>query len=455
MNCLFFSKKAFAVTLTMIATIAIAANAAGTRYKDRLFEVTKEKDVTYATNVPALSSLHSLSKMTFSFGDSLFFYTNENDVTQKSMRMDVYTPKGDTETKRAAVIVAHGGAMVAGSKNDFNQNSIAYCDSLAARGFVTAAIEYRRGVTLTGEGNTLSIDSVDFGRAVYRGTQDINAAVSHMRKNATKYGIDPNRIYLLGNSSGAILAIENIYINNESDFPSYINNGAAPDLGPLNLYGEQGVDFHANGAVLLWGATHNPNTIGNSKVPVLLMHETEDPVVPFKIGYPLTNAESMIKNNVPEEYAPLANAINFVIEAPTLYGSYVIDSILKAKNIEHESFFVNGNTHEVYDELQYEKTVQTKAFDFLYKLASADPAVSIGKHIAMARASGIQMQKGNLSFTVSNGNGLKYIVRDLRGRPALSGTVSANEFVDLSTLSNGVYVLQVQGEHAIRFGISK
>ena len=157
----------------------------------------------------------------------------------------------------------------------------------------------------------------------------------------------------------------------------------------------------------------------------------------------------------PEEYAPLVEAIDFVVETPTLYGSYVIDSILKAKNIEHETFFANTSTHEVYDELEYEKTVQTKVFDFLFKLASSNSTTSIGKHTIASRASGIQMQKGNLSFIVTRGNNLKYTVMDLRGRPAMSGRVSANESVNLSSLSNGVYVLHVQGERAIRIGISK
>ena len=65
------------------------------------------------------------------------------------------------------------------------------------------------------------------------------------------------------------------------------------------------------------------------------------------------------------------------------------------------------------------------------------------------------MQHGNRSFTVSRGIGLKYDVVDLRGRSAMSGKVSAGESVDLSALKNGVYVLRVQGEHAIRFGLSR
>jgi hypothetical protein len=65
------------------------------------------------------------------------------------------------------------------------------------------------------------------------------------------------------------------------------------------------------------------------------------------------------------------------------------------------------------------------------------------------------MQNGNRSFTVSRGMGLKFNVVDLRGRPVKSGNVSAGESVDLGALKNGVYVLRVQGERAIRFGLSQ
>ena len=95
-----FKKNGFLTIFTAIATFAVIANAAGIRYKDRLFDVNKEIDIPYASNVPALSSLHSLSELTFSLGDdSVFFYTNENDVSLKTLKMDVYTPKNDTAKK--------------------------------------------------------------------------------------------------------------------------------------------------------------------------------------------------------------------------------------------------------------------------------------------------------------------------------------------------------------------
>ena len=101
-----------------------------------------------------------------------------------------------------------------------------------------------------GSSQELKVDSADYARAVYRGVQDINAAVRYMRKHAEDYGIDPKRIYVLGNSSGAILAMENIYANSKDDFPSYMEYKGVPSLGGLNDFGEQDVDAHANGGVV-------------------------------------------------------------------------------------------------------------------------------------------------------------------------------------------------------------
>ena len=55
-----YSRKTIPFALVAVGVLAISSNAAE-RYKDRLFSVEKTKDVTYATNVPHLSSLHSLA----------------------------------------------------------------------------------------------------------------------------------------------------------------------------------------------------------------------------------------------------------------------------------------------------------------------------------------------------------------------------------------------------------
>ena len=65
------------------------------------------------------------------------------------------------------------------------------------------------------------------------------------------------------------------------------------------------------------------------------------------------------------------------------------------------------------------------------------------------------MEPGNLRFSLNRGNNLKYAIMDLRGRPIMTGKVSVGESVDLSQLSNGIYMLRVQGMQAIRFSITR
>src|SRR5690606_12661879 len=72
-----------------------------------------------------------------------------------------------------------------GDKSKFR----ALAQQLAARGFVTMAIEYR----LAGEAR--------FPAAIH----DCNAAVRYLRANAEKYRVDPQRIGALGGSAGAHL----------------------------------------------------------------------------------------------------------------------------------------------------------------------------------------------------------------------------------------------------------
>lgn len=464
----YFSSKTWGVAAVALSMLVLSTSAtAAERYKDRQFKVKKTTDVSFATKVPHLSSYHTITESLLKYNQAAsilkqdpttvaYFYNNENDTEKRDLKLDLYEPKDDKAKDRALVIVSHCGAMVAGAKDDFEQKSVNYCDSLAARGYVAASIEYRLGVTLTGKDKQLSIDSVDFARAVYRGVQDVRAAVRYFRANADKYGINPERIYLLGNSAGAIISLEDVYARTEDDFPSYIKKKGAPDLGLLDDYGSEGNPF-ANGVVALWGAVHNLKMIGDNKTPVLLIHGTKDETVYFKTGRPLSNVAKVLQNLIPSELGATVASYALDLHAPTLYGSYVIDSLLTKKKIEHETYFVEGVAHEFYDDdPKYEKEVQKRAFEFLYKLTQSEPVVGIErKPIMLAQASAIRMGAGNMNFSVSRGKDLQYAVVDLRGRAAMSGNVSAGQMVDLSSLNSGVYVLRVQGERAIRFGLGK
>lgn len=189
----------------LLAAFSVSCFAAD-RYMDRMFDVSVEKDVVYAENVPVPTSLNMFTKLLSGIMDSptnlLVLFDNDSEQEKQNMLMNLYTPKGDSETKRPVVIVAHGGAFVAGARDDEDQQTIQFCDSLAARGYVTAALGYRLGVVMQTEGSNLTVDSADFARTVYRSVQDIRAAIRYFRANAVKLGVDPQKIFVMGNSAG-------------------------------------------------------------------------------------------------------------------------------------------------------------------------------------------------------------------------------------------------------------
>ncbi len=103
----------------------------------------------------------------------------------RTLEMDIFRPKevwGDLP----AIVCIHGGGWQKGSK--INHRNVA--QALAARGFVTASISYR----LSGE--------AQFPAQI----QDCKAAVRFLRANAKSYGIDSDKIGVIGLSAGGHLA---------------------------------------------------------------------------------------------------------------------------------------------------------------------------------------------------------------------------------------------------------
>ncbi len=98
---------------------------------------------------------------------------------------DIFVPN-DKPGPHPAVVVVHGGGWLNGYKSKFR----ALAQSLAARGYVTAAIEYRLG----------------YEAKFPAGIQDCNASVRFLRANAQKYNLDADRIGVVGGSAGAHLA---------------------------------------------------------------------------------------------------------------------------------------------------------------------------------------------------------------------------------------------------------
>ncbi len=290
-------------------------------------------------------------------------HDGENKTISKPLTMDIFMPKGDTLKKRPAIIFAHGGAFLIGSRH--NDDMVAFCDSFARRGYVTATIDYRLGIGTTvtsifGIPIGLKLEDKNAYRAVYRAVQDSRAAIRFLKHHAEYFGIDTTKIYLVGSSAGGILSLQHLYIDKENEVSP--DAFLPPTLGNLDAVGVQGYGSKPAAVVSLWGAMEKPELIENEQTPVFLVHGTDDDIVPFKKGIPLAGI-------VPE-----TSLASFTM--PETYGSFCVDTALNNRNIAHETYFVEGKKHEFYGvdtgafspegPNEYWDTIQWKISKFLF-----------------------------------------------------------------------------------------
>lgn len=102
---------------------------------------------------------------------------------EQELKLDIYRPKGDAILP--ACVLVHGGGWTGGDKERFRALGFA----LAETGYVVANVEYRLA-----------------GVAKYpAAVQDCSLAVRWVRANATRFGLDPQRIGAWGGSAGGHL----------------------------------------------------------------------------------------------------------------------------------------------------------------------------------------------------------------------------------------------------------
>merc|ERR1712046_562221 len=92
---------------------------------------------------------------------------------------------------------------------------------LAQRGFVAVSVEYR---TLAG------LISLETEIPQLKATEDARAAVRFVRKMAKEYRIDPDRIFMEGDSAGAIVSLYMGYVKSAQEEGKSGNPGYRSDI---------------------------------------------------------------------------------------------------------------------------------------------------------------------------------------------------------------------------------
>ena len=153
-------------------------------------------------------------------------YDTAKDIDPGDVRADVYTPEGARNAP--VVIMVHGGAWTYGNK----QNAIGQFQSsfFNEQGFVYIAINYRLA------------PAHPFPAQV----KDSAAAIAYFHKHAAEYGGDPDKIFLMGHSSGghtvAMVAIDPDYLDAEGLSTDVIKGVVSLDSAAYNMIrtGEDG-----------------------------------------------------------------------------------------------------------------------------------------------------------------------------------------------------------------------
>ncbi len=173
--------------------------------------------------------------------DTAFHISTEMEVTygiatsfegkQDTLKLDISYPENDTPPQcgRPLMVIVHGGAWIGGDKNQGYPTN--FREDFAKRGYVTASINYRLGVINTNlevNCNVSSLfdvpwnclnttDSSEWYRANYRGIQDVHGAIRFLSNQKSTYQIDPNNVFVVGESAGGFIAMGVGFIDDTSE----------------------------------------------------------------------------------------------------------------------------------------------------------------------------------------------------------------------------------------------
>ncbi len=114
-------------------------------------------------------------------------------------KLDIYLPDADVSTPRPFVMHVHGGGWRRGDKNTTSTPDKAALFTGLGYGFVS--INYRLS-PLTGDPDNPDPNRIRFPDH----PDDVGEAIGWLDRNALTYGLDPDRIILMGHSAGAHLA---------------------------------------------------------------------------------------------------------------------------------------------------------------------------------------------------------------------------------------------------------
>ncbi|WP_295649615.1 alpha/beta hydrolase [uncultured Mucilaginibacter sp.] len=267
-----------------------------------------------ATYAGYVCPTNRFTTQTFTFTSTTVTFGQAPDYTGKNqtLQMLINQPASDTLARRPLIIYCHGGGFTGGTRSDAWPNK--FCQSFTKMGYVTASIDYRLGIGPNGDADVIA--------AQVRAVQDAKAAVRYFKQTAVEQGnpyrIDTAQIFIAGESSGAIIALQMGFLNNVAEFSAAGDHTLLSNLGGLE--GSTNTAPYSSkitGVIGLSGAILDIDWI-NNPVPLIMVHGSKDASIPYHSGV----------------VSPFTTTM--------LYGSYLIDSAATSQSFNSKFYTFKG-----------------------------------------------------------------------------------------------------------------
>jgi acetyl esterase/lipase len=184
--------------------------------------------------------------------------------------LDIYTPDGAGGAPRPVILWVHGGGFIAGSVSTVSDYTIL----LAHAGYTVASLDY----------------SLAPGSRYPVPVRQGNAALRYLRTNAGRFGGDPARIVLGGDSAGAQIASQLAAVQTDAALAGSMGLSAAVSPGTLR-------------GVVLFCGIYDMSTVGGSGFPALRTYLWAYTGTRSWTSYPEISQLSTVRN-VTAQYPP-------------------------------------------------------------------------------------------------------------------------------------------------------
>lgn len=246
------------------------------------FETLFSGPISYARAQSATANFYTPVPTQGTFLQDLSYGSSASEI------LDVCRPENGM-TPHPGILMIHGGGWTQGDKGGLMDT---WCQNFAKLGYVVADIDYR-------------LDDVQNPNPEWPAFQigDVQLAIRWMRYHATELNLNPTKLCAYGTSAGAYLTV--FVGTQQSIFPSDVN-WIAPlvsvrlsclidGFGPVDLTTESyqpkiirqliGVSFQVDPGIY---KDDSPVFLINSQTPpTLLIHGTQDSIVPISQSYEL------------------------------------------------------------------------------------------------------------------------------------------------------------------------